>query len=180
MSGPRDRFATAESDSACTAYMIFGLRLSVSYLFCLAATDWANPMRAKVNAVMLGAVTEEAEVLDDPEAGQSRVTPVMPVPEWLRDLGTDPDPSDSVQDDGEESEFWNTPPRYSLTNVASIVPAPRLRAPSRWHVWSARMLFATISCAVVALLVLELRSLSGGASLTPTRIASVLFSPAPR
>ena len=160
--------------------MIFGLRLSDSYLFYLLATNWTNPMRAKVNAVMLSAVTEQAEGLDNPEAGQSRVTPVMPVPEWLRDLATEPDPSDSAQDDAEESQFWNTPPRYSLTNVASIAPAPRMRAPSRWHVWSARVLFATISCAVVALLVLELKSLSGGAPLTPTRIASVLFSQASR
>lgn len=137
-------------------------------------------MRAKVNAVMSGAVTEEAEVLEATQAGQSRVTPVMPVPEWLRDLATDPDPSDSAQDDGEESQFWNTPPRYSLTNIASLAPAPRTRARSRWHVWSARVLFATISCAVVALLVLELRSLSGRASLIPTRIASGLFSQAPR
>jgi hypothetical protein len=149
-------------------------------LFYLLATNWANPMRAKVNAVMVGAVTEEPVGLDDPEAGQSRVTPIVPVPEWLRDLAAEPATSDSAQDDGEESQFWNTPPRYSLTDVASIAPAPRMRAPSRWHVWSARVLFATIACAVVMLLVLELRSLSGQAPLTPTRMASVLFSPASR
>jgi hypothetical protein len=32
----------------------------------------------------------EAEVLDDPEADQSRITPVMPIPKWLRDLDDEP------------------------------------------------------------------------------------------
>jgi hypothetical protein len=139
-------------------------------------------MRGKANAVMLGVVNQEpeAEVLDDLGAGQSRVTPVMPVPKWLRDLDAEPATPDSAQDDLDENQFWDTAPRYSVTNLASVVPAPLLPAPSRWHVWSARVLFATITCSVVALLVLELRSLSERVPLTPTRIASALLSPVPQ
>jgi len=125
------------------------------------------------------AVKQKSEVVDDLEARQSRVTPVMPVPKWLRDLAAEPATSDPALDEVQESQFWDTPPRYSVTSIPSLAPAPLMRAPSRWHVWSARALFATISCAVVALLVLELRSISGRVSLTPTRIASALLSRAP-
>lgn len=66
--------------------------------------------------------------------------------------------SDLAVSETAEHFFWETPPRYSVTGPPSLAPAPRRPAPSRWRVWGARLLFATICCAVVALLGLEIRS----------------------
>ena len=120
----------------------------------------------------------EHEHEHDASACHSRVTPVMPAPKWLRDFDKVAETSTTPLD-MDESQFWETPPRYSVTNLVSLSPAPVPRTSSRWHTWSARLLFATIACAVVALLVLELRSLGRRVPLTSLRALSVLLSPSP-
>ena len=128
---------------------------------------------------MLGAANQkrETEALDDSGATDSRVTPVVPAPRWMRGLGDEPaDPSDLL-DDADENQFWDSPPRYSSTNLASLSPATHRAAPSRWHAWSARLLFTTICCAVVVLLVLEVKSFSDRSSRTGE--SSTLSSSAP-
>jgi len=123
------------------------------------------------------------EFLAEPAAAESRVTPVMPVPNWLRALDENEPPRDmsTTPSDADESVFWDTPPRYSVTNLASLAPAPLVRAPSPWRIWSARLLFAIISCVIVVLLGFELRSLSEHAPVTPTRalLSSALPKNAP-
>jgi hypothetical protein len=97
----------------------------------------------------------------------------------MRGLGDEPATPDDMLDDGHESQFWDSAPRYSLTNLASLAPAPHAQARSRWHVLGARLLFATICCAVVVLLVLEVKSFSESSSLASTRAAGSLSSAAP-
>jgi hypothetical protein len=102
-----------------------------------------------------GAVSQKryAEDEEDPTAGESRVTPVMAAPKWLRDF-------DSAAPDPNENQFWDAPPRDSATNLVSLAPSPLEpleHTASRWNTWSARLLFATIACGVVALLGLGLR-----------------------
>jgi len=121
----------------------------------------------------------EIEALDESNAGQSRVTPVVPAPRWLRAVGDEPATSCDTQDDADENQFWDTPPRYSLTDLASLAPAPITQTRSRWHVFGARALFGTICCAVVVLLVLEVRLFSERMSLASTRSTSSLLSPTP-
>jgi hypothetical protein len=58
-----------------------------------------------------------------------------------------------------EHHFWESPPRYSVTGFLSLAPAPLARSPSGLRIWGARLLFATICCAVLGLLGLEIRSL---------------------
>jgi len=96
----------------------------------------------------------------------------MAAPKWLRDY-------DGAPPDADEGGSCDAPPRYSVTNLVSLAPAPLTHTSSRWNTWSARLLFATISCAVVALLVLELTSLRGRVPLTPARALTVLLSLSP-
>ena len=66
-----------------------------------------------------------------------------------------------------EHYFWETEPRYSVTGLQSLAPASGGPDPSRWRFWAARLLFATICCAVVALLGLEIRSMVQRVPLLP-------------
>ena len=121
-----------------------------------------------------------SEMLAEPQSGESRVTPVMPAPTWLRELGNEPPAaSSSAQHDAEEHQFWDSAPRYSITNLASLAPPPLPRAPSQWRVWSARLLFVMIFSAVAALLGLEMRSLGGPVPLTLAHATRALFSSFP-
>lgn len=115
----------------------------------------------------------DEQMVNDSDVAHSGVTPVMPASGWLRELDTDPAPSGGA----EEDEFWNTPPRYSITDLASLAPAPIAVPPSRKHTWSARLLFGAISCGVIALLVLELTSLGEGAPSTSTSSMPAFASP---
>jgi hypothetical protein len=103
--------------------------------------------------------------------GSARITPVMPIPEWLREIderNPSPlgDPEAAIEDT--EHGFWNAPPRYSVTSVTglSLIPAPVVPAPPRLRVWSARALFSAILCVVVMLLGVEASSLMHGAVAT--------------
>ena len=96
--------------------------------------------------------------------GSARITPVMPLPDWLREIderNSTPlcDPEAAIEDT--EHGFWNAPPRYSVTSVTglSLIPAPVVPAPPRLRVWSARALFSAILCLVVMLLGVEASSL---------------------
>jgi hypothetical protein len=90
----------------------------------------------------------------------------MPIPDWFRELDEKEEraPHDAHSEETEH-QFWDAPPRYSRTSVLSLAPAA-LRAPSRWRVWGARLLFGTIFCTVVALLGFETMSTVRGGSLT--------------
>lgn len=110
----------------------------------------------------MSSVTEQrrdAEGLEHSDDAKSGVTPVIRPPSWLGELDGDVPPLSSPRAVTEEEVFWSTPPRYSL--LVSLAPPalPRPRA-----TWSARLLFATICCAVIALLVLEMRSLTSRAA----------------
>lgn len=115
-----------------------------------------------------------AGCLDRYEGSEPPATPVMLPPssthelnDVLRSLGA-PVPAT------EEDVFWSTPPRYSQPappTLISVAPA--------WRVWSARLLFASISCAIVALVVFELRSLSERAQATATSPWIAVLSNAP-
>src|SRR6478752_7971566 len=97
----------------------------------------------------------DEQTINDSDVAHSGVSPVAPAPNWLREIDTEPAPPEDI----EEDQFWNTPPRYSVVNLASLAPSPIAAPPAPKHAWAARLLFATIACAVVGLLVLELRSL---------------------
>lgn len=88
----------------------------------------------------------------------SRITPVMPIPDWLREID-ERNPSGQPETALEEEHgFWNAPPRYSVTGL-SLMPDPIVvPAPPRVRVWSARVLFSAILCAVVMLLGVEASS----------------------
>jgi len=121
-----------------------------------------------------------AEHFDGSPALESRVTPVVPASQWSSDVGDEPAAANGAFDESDENEFWDTPPRYSQTVIASLAPAPITHAPSRWHTLSARLLFATIACAIIVLLGLELKSLSERAPLTSARALDVLVSTSSR
>jgi hypothetical protein len=97
-------------------------------------------------------------------AGTSRITPVMPIPDWLREQEQSENrhPTPEPESDETEHGFWNAPPRYSVAGP-SLMPATPLPSPPRWRVWSARLLFSAILCAVVGLLGVEASSLDRGA-----------------
>jgi hypothetical protein len=61
--------------------------------------------------------------------------------------------------EADEHEFWNTPPRYSETNLQPLALTPEAPPVWPWRVWAARILFATIFCAAVVLLAFELKAL---------------------
>lgn len=109
--------------------------------------------------------------------GESEVAPVHS--NWLRGLDNQSAPPSAPDDDVEQNQFWDTPPRYSATNLTSLAPGPLTRARSGWRTRSARLLFTTIFLAVIALLVLEMKSLSARVLLTSTRAFSVLLSSQP-
>jgi hypothetical protein len=96
--------------------------------------------------------------------GASRITPVMPIPEWLRepDECENRHPTNEPDSDESEHSFWNTPPRYSVAGL-SLAPARLFASSPRWRLWSARVLFSAILCVVVALLGIETVSLVRGA-----------------
>lgn len=95
--------------------------------------------------------------------GADRITPVMPIPEWLRDTD-EREPAQVGDPAAEDTElgFWNAPPRYSVIGP-SLPPAVLVSSPSRVRVWSARVLFSAVLCAVVTLLGVEASSLLHGA-----------------
>jgi hypothetical protein len=97
--------------------------------------------------------------------GTSRITPVMPIPDWLReqDQSENRHPAHEPEPDETEHSFWNAPPRYSVAGL-SLIPATPLASPPRWRIWCARLLFSAILCAVVGLLGIETSSLLQGAS----------------
>jgi hypothetical protein len=119
------------------------------------------------------------EVVDQPTDTDSRVTPLVPEPQWPRD-GMDSerpmDPLAVAPSDAAEHSFWDTPPRYSVTNSPSLAPSPPPPISSPWRIFAARALFAMIFCAAVVLLALEIRALVGqdGASLVDERVFAAL------
>jgi hypothetical protein len=126
----------------------------------------------------LGPATTPRQVRPEPdprpepseEDGSARITPVVPVSDWLRER--DERESPAVGDPAsEESEcgFWNAPPRYSVTNL-SLMPAAALPAPPRTRVWSARLLFGAVLCAVVTLLGFETTTWVHNAAATHTAL----------
>lgn len=118
-------------------------------------------------AVISGPVTRprwSGEAEADETSGEptnSRVCPIAPVSTWRCDAdgGQRITPTSELSETGEH-HFWDTPPRYSVTNLQSIAPAPVGPAPSLLRIGSARLLFATIFCATVVLLALELKALT--------------------
>jgi hypothetical protein len=114
----------------------------------------------------LGPSTTPCTLKPEPDLGPeqpendatSRITPVMPIPEWLREHDDRESPivGDPASDESEHG-FWNAPPRYSVTSF-SLPPVPVVSAPPRIRVWSARLLFGAVLCAVVALLGFEATS----------------------
>ncbi|HTA93561.1 MAG TPA: hypothetical protein VK745_28480 [Polyangiaceae bacterium] len=116
----------------------------------------------------------KAPVLEPPPPeGDGRVTPVMPIPDWLRELdeqATGPARREPPEDT--EDRFWNEAPRYSVVNFPSLMPLAPPPVPSRLRVWGARLVFCTVFCAVVALLGFETASLLRSAG--PTRSTSGL------
>jgi hypothetical protein len=113
------------------------------------------------------------------EAANSRVTPVMPAPNWWEFDDAAPAnwwervddaptlvPPQPVVDEG---AYRGTAPRYSL--LVSLAP-PALAQPRSGHrAWGARLLFAAVLSAVVALLALEGSSL---AALVPLPLTHAL------
>jgi hypothetical protein len=102
-----------------------------------------------------------SEFEDEPEDVHSRVTPVGPLwrhdPEHERQGET---PAPALSEAG-ELDFWDSPPRYSVTNLEPLDPAPVSRpVSSPWRTWGARVLFALIFCATVVLLALEIKALA--------------------
>src|SRR5882724_10622009 len=97
--------------------------------------------------------------------GASRITPVMPIPDWLReqDESENRHPANELSSDETEHGFWNGPSRYSVAGL-SLIPRTLLASPPRWRVWSARLLFGAVLCAVVGLLGIEAVSLVRSAS----------------
>src|SRR5882724_6577659 len=96
--------------------------------------------------------------------GTSRITPLIPIPDGLReqDQGENRHPTNAPASDESEHGFWNAPPRYSVAGL-SLMPATPWASPPRWRVWSARLLFSAILCVVVGLLGIEAISLVRGA-----------------
>jgi len=107
--------------------------------------------------------------LDPDEVDRSnRITPIMPIPEWLREIDErEPPRGDEPAPDDGELGFWNAPPRYSVTSF-SLAPPALAPAPPRIRVWNARLLFGAILCAVVTLLGVEASSFVRGAGATHT------------
>ena len=85
----------------------------------------------------LGSSTTPRTVRPEPEPrpeqpendATSRITPVMPIPDWLRehDERESPIVGDPASDESERG-FWNAPPRYSVTSF-SLPPVPVAPAP---------------------------------------------------
>jgi hypothetical protein len=102
------------------------------------------------------------EIVDEPIDPSSRVTPLVPVPEWhhIEDDRQSEPPALTPSDTAEQT-FWETPPRYSQTTSASFAPPPAAApaAPSPWRTLAARGLFAMIFCAAVLLLGFEIKAL---------------------
>lgn len=92
----------------------------------------------------------------------SHVFPVAPQSTWrsVPEIEAQLEPLASELSGAGEYEFWNTTPRDSSTNLPSLAPAPVGQAPSRWRTWLARILFAIIYGATLALLGLEMRALA--------------------
>jgi hypothetical protein len=86
----------------------------------------------------------------------ARITPLAAPPEWLRNFGRDGLAALALDPDRHvEEQFWNEPPRYSLTGSGSLLPASAApRSPVR--VWATRILFAALFSTVVGLLVCAL------------------------
>jgi hypothetical protein len=99
----------------------------------------------------------------------------MPPPNWLRELDDAPTltPPKVV---AEDDVFWSTPPRYSL--FVSLAPGA-LAFPSVRRTWGARLLFATIACAIVTLLALEVTSLGSRDPSVLARAPSALLAKSP-
>jgi hypothetical protein len=122
------------------------------------------------NAIVASAIEQErdAEGLAESDEAKSRITPVMPPPSWVCATDDGQLTSSTV----EEEQFWTDPPRYSL--ITSLAPPPLTPVPSHRHTWSARLLFATISGAILVLLALELKSFSTRAAPTSTHTSSAV------
>jgi hypothetical protein len=92
-----------------------------------------------------------------------RPTPIFTTPERLRQFD---DARTGEAEDAEgvrESQFWNSPPRYSTTSVqpvAMLSLAPRHR-PSRLRRFAAALLFLALFSAVLALLAYEVSVVFG-------------------
>lgn len=109
----------------------------------------------------------EGGLEESDEAAHSRVTPVMPPPNWWEfDDAAPRNWWERVEEDAptvvpprpivDEGAYRDTAPRYSL--VMSLAPPAQSRS---WHrTWGRRLLLVTISCAVVALLTLAANSLA--------------------
>jgi len=111
--------------------------------------------------------------LEENDRATSRVTPVVP-PCWLEQLGDGIPDLRPPKSATEEDVFWSTPPRYSL--LVSLAPESLAAPTPARHVWGARLLFALISCAILALVALELRKLDARAPLTGTGAVSSVTS----
>jgi hypothetical protein len=113
----------------------------------------------------LGLSTTPRTVKPEPDPGPeqqendatSRITPVMPIPDWLPERDRESPVVGDLASDESEHGFWNAPPRYSVTSF-SLPPVAVVSAPARIRVWSARLLFGAVLCAIVALLGFETTS----------------------
>ena len=102
------------------------------------------------------------DVADKTTNTDSRVFPVASVATWQCADETEQliePPAQELSETGEH-QFWDTPPRDSLTDLPSLAPPPVRLAPSPWRIWAARLLFAMIFCATVVLLGLEIKALA--------------------
>jgi len=99
----------------------------------------------------------DAEHFEEPHPALWRISVVIPRSSWRHEADA---AASSVEHAADESQLWDAPPGYSLTDQAPLAPAPVTQLSSRRHTWGARLLFAAIAVTILALLVLELSSIS--------------------
>ena len=69
--------------------------------------------------------------------------------------GFDAPESAELSADGSEEQFWNESPRYSVDDLASIVPPAPRPEPTRLRRLSSTLLFFAVFCGTAALLGFE-------------------------
>jgi hypothetical protein len=153
---PPDKDRPADHVGHCPIFGFFVRSHKFAGFFPTNSCRHMQNQRGARPALMLPLENDIGQDYDLPEVG-ARVTPLAEPPDWLRNSGRDGLPIDGGEPHrAVEEQFWNEPPRYSLTGIRSLLPEAMVIAPSRLRLWGARLLFAATLCAVFALLALEL------------------------
>lgn len=122
-----------------------------------------SPLTVQSNAqkgkAVSAAVEQErdAEHFEEPHPALWRISLVVTRPTGVREIGGVSSTAERALD---ESQLWDAPPGYSLTNQAPPAPPPVTQVSSRRHTWAARLAFSAIAVAIAALLVLEWSAIS--------------------